>query len=56
MMGVPWTGRTSRDSHRNNMNEVSAQLKKAHGDDYIVFNLRCVAGGGPRCGDAVPPV
>ncbi len=40
-MGVPWTGRTERDAHRNNIQDISAMLNKTHGvDNYLVFNLR----------------
>jgi hypothetical protein len=43
VMGVPWTGRTERDAHRNNIQDISAMLTKSHGaDNYLVFNLRCV--------------
>ncbi len=44
VMGMPWYTRSSRDSHRNNVDDVAALLNHKYGTDgYLVFNLWCVA-------------
>ena len=38
-MGRPWENRTSKESRRNNVYDISAVLNKRYDDLYLVFNL-----------------